>query len=150
MSVGRVWYQCAASYSLCPLSWMKPFSASLAIYVGNSPVTGELPAQRPVTRSFDVFFDLSLSKRSSKQSLGWCFETPSCPLWLHCNDPNFSSSMLSLILLVHERQPGSTYKDNIFQQQQTAGYHRIIHGHHSKEWRSPLVTPGYKAGEMIP
>ena len=30
------------------------------LYVGNSPVTGEFPAQRPVTRSFDVFFDLHL------------------------------------------------------------------------------------------
>ena len=28
---------------------------------------GEFPAQRPVTRSFDVFFDLGLHKRLSKQ-----------------------------------------------------------------------------------
>ena len=28
---------------------------------------GEFPAQRPVTRSFDVFFDLRLNKRLSKQ-----------------------------------------------------------------------------------
>ena len=34
---------------------------------GNSPVTGEFPAQRPVTRRFDVFFDLRLNKRLSKQ-----------------------------------------------------------------------------------
>ena len=27
------------------------------------PVLGEFPAQRPVTRSFDVFFDLRLNKR---------------------------------------------------------------------------------------
>ena len=32
----------------------------MAICVGNWPVTGEFPAQRPVTRSFDVFFDLRL------------------------------------------------------------------------------------------
>ena len=38
---------------------------------GNSPVTGEFPAQRPVTRSFDVFFDLRLNKRLSKQRWGW-------------------------------------------------------------------------------
>ena len=44
-----------------------------------------LPAQRPVTRSFDVSFDLRLNKRLSKQSWGWWFETPSCPLWCHCN-----------------------------------------------------------------
>ena len=28
----------------------------------------EFPAQRPVTQSFDVFFDLHLNKRLSKQS----------------------------------------------------------------------------------
>ena len=38
-------------------------SASLAICAGNSPVTGEFPAQRPVMRSFDVFFDLHRNKR---------------------------------------------------------------------------------------
>ena len=37
---------------------METFSALLAICAGNSPVTGEFHAQRPVTRSFDVFFDL--------------------------------------------------------------------------------------------
>ena len=47
---------------------------------GNSSVTGEFPAQGPVTRSFDVFFDLRLNKGLSKQSWGWWFETPSCPL----------------------------------------------------------------------
>ena len=40
---------------------MKTFSALLAICAWNSPVTGEFPAQRPVTRSFDVFFDLRLN-----------------------------------------------------------------------------------------
>ena len=34
---------------------METFSALLAICAGNSPVPGEFPAQRPVTRSFDVF-----------------------------------------------------------------------------------------------
>ena len=42
-----------------------------ALCVGNSSVTGEFPAQRPVTESFDVFFDLLLNKRLNKQSLGW-------------------------------------------------------------------------------
>ena len=61
------------------------FSALLAFCAGNSPVTGEFPAQRPVTWSFDVSFDLRLNKRLSKQSEGWWFETPSRPLWRHCN-----------------------------------------------------------------
>ena len=43
------------------------------------------PHKGPVTRSLDVFFDLLLNKRLSKQSWGWWFETPSCPLWRHCN-----------------------------------------------------------------
>ena len=47
---------------------METFSALMAICAGNSPVTGELPAQRPVSLSFDVFFDLRLNKRLSKQS----------------------------------------------------------------------------------
>ena len=47
---------------------------------------GEFPTQRPVTRSFDVFFDLPLNKRLSKQPWGWSFETPSWSLWRHRND----------------------------------------------------------------
>ena len=37
---------------------METFSELLAICEGNSPVSGEFPAQRPVTRSFDIFFDM--------------------------------------------------------------------------------------------
>ena len=47
---------------------METFSALLAICAGNSPVSGEFPAQRPVTRSFDIIFDVRLSKQLSKQS----------------------------------------------------------------------------------
>ena len=46
---------------------MSSFSALLAL----SPVTGEFPAQKPVTRSFDVFCDLRLNKRLTKQSWGF-------------------------------------------------------------------------------
>ena len=71
------------------ISWrrhqMETFSALLAICAGNSPVPGEFPTQRPVTRSFDVFFDLRLNKRLSKQLWGWWFETLSCPLSRHHN-----------------------------------------------------------------
>ena len=59
---------------------METFSALMALCAGNSLVTGEFPAQRPVTRSFDVFFDLHSNKRLSKQSWGWWFGTPSRPL----------------------------------------------------------------------
>ena len=54
---------------------METFSALLAICARNSPVPGEFPTQRPVTRSFDVYFDLRPNKRLSKQSWGWWFET---------------------------------------------------------------------------
>ena len=64
---------------------METFSALLAICAGNSPVPGEFPAQRPVTRSFDVYFELRPNKRLSKQSWGWWFETLSPPLWRHRN-----------------------------------------------------------------
>ena len=47
---------------------------------------GEFPLQRPVTRSFDIFFDLRLNKRLRKQPWSWWFEMVSCPLWRHCND----------------------------------------------------------------
>ena len=64
---------------------METFSALLAFFAGNSPVPGEFPTQRPVTRSFTVFFDRRLNKRLSKQSWGWWFETLSRSLWRHCN-----------------------------------------------------------------
>ena len=67
---------------------METFSTLLAFCAGNSPVHGEFPAQRPVTQSFDVFIDLRLNKRLSKQSRGWWFETLSCPLWRQCNEGN--------------------------------------------------------------
>ena len=68
------------------LSWwrhqIETFSALLVICEGNPPVIGGFPSQRPVTRSFGVFFDLRQNKRSSKQSRGRWFETP---LWRLCN-----------------------------------------------------------------
>ena len=55
---------------------METFSALLALCAGNSPVTGEFPSQRPVMRSFDVFFDLRVNKQLSRQSRRRWFETP--------------------------------------------------------------------------
>ena len=64
---------------------METFSGLLAICAGNSPVAGEFPAQQPVARSFDIFFDLRLNKRLRKQWWCWWFETPSHPLWRQRN-----------------------------------------------------------------
>ena len=55
---------------------MELFSALLAACAGISPATGEFPSQIPEPRSFDVFFDLRLNKRLSKQSRRRWFETP--------------------------------------------------------------------------
>ena len=63
---------------------METFSALLSLCAGNSPVTGEFPSQRPVTRSFDVFY-LRLNKRLSKHSRRLWFETPLWSLRRHCN-----------------------------------------------------------------
>ena len=64
---------------------IEKFSALLALCAGNSPVSGEFPAQRPVTQSFDVFFDLRLNKKLGKQLWDWWYETPSSSLWRPCN-----------------------------------------------------------------
>ena len=75
---------------LClPMPWwrhqMETFSALLSLCEGNPPVTGGFPSQRPVRRSFDVFFDRRLHKRLSIQSRRWWFEIPSQSLWRHRN-----------------------------------------------------------------
>ena len=50
---------------------------------GNPPVTGGFPSQRPVTQSFDVFFDVHLNKQLNKPSRCWWFATPWRSLWRH-------------------------------------------------------------------
>ena len=55
---------------------METFPALLALCAGNWPITGEFPAQRPVTRSFDVFFDLHLNR--------WVHNRDAGDLTRHC------------------------------------------------------------------
>ena len=85
-----------------PYTWwrhqMETFSVLLALCVGNSPVLGEFPAQRSMTQSFDVFFDLHLNKRLRKQSKRRWFETPSHPLWRHCSAICVSTSANTWLL----------------------------------------------------
>ena len=81
-------YKCGtASYP--GLTWtrhqMETFSALLAPCEENPPVTGGFPSQRPVTRSFDIFFDLRLNICMNKRTKRRWFETPSHSLWRHCN-----------------------------------------------------------------
>ena len=88
----------AQKYPHHPYTWwrhqMEPFSALLVLCAGKSPVSGEFPSQRPVTRSFGVFFYLRVNKRLSKQSWGWWFETLSRSLWRHRNDASYGASFL--------------------------------------------------------
>ena len=64
---------------------METFSALLAICAGNSPKASK--------QSFDVFFDLRLNKRMSKQSWGWWFEMLSRPLWRHRNEKTIPNGL---------------------------------------------------------
>ena len=72
---------------------METFFALLAICVGDSTVTGEFLAQRPVTQSFDVSFDLRSNERLRKQLWSWWCETLSRSLWRHRNDFNYISQL---------------------------------------------------------
>ena len=76
---------------------METFSALLAICAVNSPVPDEFPTQRPVTRRFDVYFDLRPNKRLSKQSWGWWFETQSRPLWR----PRNANDQVSMLICMY-------------------------------------------------
>ena len=78
---------------------METFSALLALCAGNSPVSGEVPAQRTVTRSFEIFFDLRLIKRLSKYLRGWWFETLPRPSWRHCNGVDLSLWIIGAVCL---------------------------------------------------
>ena len=44
-----------------------------------------IPHTKASDAEFDVFFDMRLNKRLSKQPWGWWFKTPSCSLWRQCN-----------------------------------------------------------------
>ena len=74
---------------------MDIFSALLYLWVGNSPITGEFPSQRPMTRSFDVFFDLRLNKRLIKQPRYRWSERPSRSLWSNASHIGTRTNVLT-------------------------------------------------------
>ena len=91
------WYNDAISWPILAqitpcliITWwrhqMETVSALLAFCEGHPPVTDGFPSQKPVTQNFEVFFDVRLNKRLSKQWRCWWFETPCRPLWRHCYD----------------------------------------------------------------
>ena len=101
-----------------PRSWwrhqMETFSALLAICAGNSPVTGEFPTQRPVTRSVGVFLDLRLNERLRKQWWGWWFETLSYPLWRHCTGQGMPSCSLHMPDMTGKEEISSLIQNYIY------------------------------------
>ena len=99
---------------------METFSALLAICVWNSPVHGEFPPQRPVTWSFDVFFDLRLSK----QSWGWWFEMLSRPLWRHWTTINNNQWSLNHVYTVEPTYNTVCY--NVMVHRVTTSYEWIV------------------------
>ena len=133
---------------------METFSALPAICAGNSSVSGEFPAQRPVTRSFDISFDLRLNKRLSKQSWSWWFETLSCPLWRQCNEMCSKTSSafcldldvvtmdyncLSLFAAFNEHVPSSRVRDpGIVEHPRRGGPRRV--SYHQRRRQSEIVN----------
>ena len=93
---------------------METFSALLALCAGNSPVPGEIPAQRPATRSFDVFFDLRPNKRLSKQWWGCWFETHLCSLWRHRNGVRWLLAGIRPTVLQFDKFSASTMQFTLF------------------------------------
>ena len=69
--------------------------------VRDSHVAGAFRSQRAVMRSIDVFCDLRLNKRLSKQSWWWWFETPSRSLRRHYNEIYAPACMYLKILSTH-------------------------------------------------
>ena len=64
---------------------METFLRVTGLCAGKSPLTDEFPSQKPMTRSFAVFFDLRLKKRFSEQSKRRWFETLWRSLRRRCN-----------------------------------------------------------------
>ena len=150
------------THSLKRIWWrhqMETFSALLALYAGNLPVTDEFPSQRPVTRNFDVFFDLRLNKQLSKQSWGWWFETPWRSLWHHvmkCR--RFAAKTFNIIVSIvpadnqdiPKRSDGHVqvlYHDDVIKWKHFPRYwpflwgiHRgPVNSPHKSQWRGALV-----------
>ena len=99
----QVLYTAACVYSIYVLFMMTSSNGNIfrvtGPLCGEFTGPGEFPAQRPVTRSFDVFFDLRLNKRLSKQPWGWWFETPAWSLWRHRNVRYCTSWCIMVYLL---------------------------------------------------
>ena len=74
-------------------------SSNVNIFRYTGQLCGEFTGDRwkgPVTRRFDVLFDLCLKKRLNEQSKHRLFETPSSSLWRHCSALDILSFLCSV------------------------------------------------------
>ena len=117
---------------------METFSMLLALCEGNPPVTCGFPSQRPVMWSFDVFFDLCLNKRLSKQSRCRRFEMPSRSLWCHCNDMDLDMIWLhdTGAFLICTRPTYDCYWGLMLHR-----YHVISGNNHAHTWGGGYTKP---------
>ena len=121
---------------------METFSALLALCAGNTPVTDKFPPQRPVTRSFDVFFGLRLNKRLNKQSRLQWFKTPLRLLWRQCNDCTVHFKVCSFFCLRHARFHDDVIKWKHFPRNWpfVRRIHRSpVNSPHKGQWRGALM-----------
>ena len=131
---------CFLSFGYMMTSSLENIFRVIGLCAGNSTVTGEFPPQRPVTRSFDVFFYLRLNKRLNKQSRHRCLETPSRSLWHHCNVTVAECHVLSMspristmreILQKVGFAPSTLYQHLMFPVNENTHTHTHAHTHAS-------------------
>ena len=86
-------------------------SALLALCAGNSPVPGKFPAQRPVTRSSDVFIDLLDPEQAGEKTIEtpviWhilLVQTETSQWWHHQRGPFSALLALCAGISVHRGQ----------------------------------------------
>ena len=65
---------------------------------GNSPVVVSSLCKCQWRGNLIFFLDLRLTRRLSKPTWGWWFETPSRPLWRHYNVTNQLHAMISMMV----------------------------------------------------
>ena len=105
---------CLGNPSVLPVIMMT--SSNENIFLVTGPLCGVFTGHRWMlcTKASDAefwyFFNLCLNKRLSKQSSGWCSETPPRTLWHHCNDSH--DKMLHLRILLGHQNTCSTYSLN--------------------------------------
>ena len=116
------------------IKW-KHFPCYWPFCVGNAPVTGEFPAQRPVTRSFGVFFDLHLNGWVNNREAG-DLRRHHAHLWRHCNEMHFTQRKCMYVKVnFTELVPNGSVDNNSALVQVTA-WHQIG----DKPLPEPMIT----------